>query len=98
MHALQAPAQPIESLAGARETPVTGLRQARGEAGQRAQPLGPIGHDEFGGAGRGRRAHVRGEVGDRHVDFVADARNHRDPRRADRPRDDFLVEGPQVLE
>jgi hypothetical protein len=54
--------------------------------------------DELPGDRGGRRAHVGDEVGDRHVDLVADGRHDRCPARGDRARDDLLVEGPQVLE
>ena len=53
---------------------------------------------QFRGGGRGRRAHVGGEVGDREVGFVADAHHDRDRRGANRPRHPLVVERPQVFD
>ena len=54
-------------------------------------------HDLGGGRRRGR-AQVGDEVGNRHVGFVADGRDHRHRAGGNRPGDDFLVEGPQVFD
>ena len=55
-------------------------------------------HRPFGGRGRRRRAHVGGEVDQRHVGLVADRGDQRDHARGRRPHDDLIVERPQILE
>ncbi len=54
--------------------------------------------DDLGRGRRSGRAHVRDEIGDREVGFVAHAGDHGNRRRGDGPRDDFFVERPQVFE
>ena len=44
------------------------------------------------------RAEVRDEVRDRDVDLVSDRGNHRHRGRRDRPRQDLLVERPEILD
>ena len=53
---------------------------------------------ELRGCGRGRRPHVRREVGDREVGLVPDADHDRNRRGADRARDPLVVESAQVLD
>ncbi len=53
---------------------------------------------EFRCGGRGRRAHVGSEVGDREVGFVPDAHHDRDRRGANRPRHPLVVERPEVFD
>jgi hypothetical protein len=55
-------------------------------------------HGKLRRGGRGRRAAVRGEVGDREVGLVAYPDDDRNRACAQRARDRLLVEGPQVLD
>jgi hypothetical protein len=54
-------------------------------------------HRTLGRVRRCRRAHVRAEVRERHVDLVAHARDDRHARARDRTRDALVVEGREVL-
>ncbi len=65
---------------------------------ERLLPLAPVRHDELRGRGWRRGADVRGEVGERDVDLVADAADHGHAVGDDRPDDALVVERPQVLE
>ena len=56
------------------------------------------GHHHFGGSRWRWRAEVRDEVGDRDVDLVSDRGNDRHRGRRDRPRQDLLVERPEILD
>ena len=60
--------------------------------------LGAVRSDQLGGDRRGRGAHVRGELRERHVGVVADADHDRARVRRDGADDGLLVEGPEVLE
>ena len=51
------------------------------------QLLGAIGHDQLGGDRRRRRAHVGGELRERHVGLVADADDDRSGQRRDGAHD-----------
>src|SRR5882672_1336349 len=55
-------------------------------------------YDKFGGGAGSRSANVRDEVGDGEIGFVADARDDRNFRIEDGPRDDFFVEGPEIFD
>ena len=68
---------------------------ARAGAAARSSRLG---HQQFGGDRRRRRAQVGGEVGEAEVGFVADRRHHRHRRGGDRARQALVVERPQVFQ
>src|SRR5207245_8712112 len=87
-----------QALAASLEPPPHRADQAVVEVAQGVDDGLLLPHDELGGGRRRRRAQVRHEVGDREVDLVADAGDHRGLRGDDRARDDLLVEGPEVLE
>ena len=94
-------ARPISQRNRSRCASIGAAGRAAAAAPRRAQggePFLAVGHDDFGGGGRRRRAHVRGEIGDREIDLVADAADDRDRRGDDRARQRFVVEGPQILE
>src|SRR5882762_3395896 len=59
--------------------------------------LGARLNDELGGGGRRGSANVGDEIGDGEIGFVADAGDHGNFRSEDGARDDFFVEGPQIL-
>ena len=68
------------------------------EAVDARQQLHAHRHRHLGGRGRRRRAHVGGEVDERHVGLVPDRGDQRDHARGHGPHHDLLVERPQVLE
>ena len=53
---------------------------------------------ELGRGGRGRRAQVGSQIGERQVGFVPDPADHRQARGRDRPHHALVVEGPEVFE
>src|SRR5438876_7510671 len=53
--------------------------------------------DQLGGRRRRGRAQVGGKVGDRKISFVADGGDHRNRRVANRARDCFFIESPEVF-
>ena len=55
-------------------------------------------HRQLGGGGRGRRAQVGDEVGDREVGLVPDGGDHRHAAGDDGARHRLLVEGPEILQ
>src|SRR5688500_12508434 len=55
-------------------------------------------HDNLGGSGWCRGAHVCREVGYRDIDLVADGGDDRNRRCDDGSRHDFFIERPQVLD
>ena len=72
---------------------------SRSAARRRAPAISSaVGHDDLGRGGRRGRADIGGEVGQRHVDLVADAAHDRQRVRDDRADDPLVVERPQVLE
>ena len=79
----------------ARRRPRPGARAGHRGAGRCSAR---VGHDELGRDRRRRRAHVGGELRERHVRLVAHADDDRARVRRDRAHDGLLVEGPQVLE
>jgi hypothetical protein len=81
----------LEFLAGAQG-------EACGQPGNALEQLGAFGTDQFGGGGRCGCAPVGDEVRDGEVGFVADASDDRNRACAYRPRHDFFVESPQVLD
>src|SRR5258707_4230583 len=53
---------------------------------------------QFGGGRRRGRAQVGGKVGDRKIGFMADGRDHRNRRVADRARHGLFIESPKVFD
>ena len=102
---LDARVQPVERPPLDRQLAPDGVQQP-GDRGrgpiprpaERPEPLRPVRHHELRRRGRGRRPDVRREVGERHVDLVADPGHDRQPVLDDRPDDPFVVERPEVLE
>src|SRR5262245_60952734 len=78
-------------------TPPAGERAPR-QAVEPPDEIDPHRDRQLGGGGRRRRAHVGGEVDERHVGLVPDRRDQRDRARRHRSHHDLLVERPQVLE
>src|SRR5205814_8660081 len=72
--------------------------QAPGEAIAPAAELVLRRNHHLGGRGRGRRAEVRHEVGNRDVDLMADGGDDRDWGGDDRPGHALLVECPEILD
>ena len=68
------------------------------------QPIDPAAEfivardDELRRRRRRRGTDVGDEIGDGHVALVTDRRDHRHRRSRDHPRDDFLVERPEVFD
>ena len=60
--------------------------------------LAAIGDADLAGLAGGQGAAVGGQVGEGHVDLVADGRDDRHAGAGDGPRHGLLVEGPEVLE
>ena len=73
-------------------------REPIGGPSQRPGHLEPVRHDDLGGGRRGGRADVGREVGQRDIDLVADAADHRHRVGHDGPHDPLVVERPEVLE
>src|SRR5690606_1594617 len=69
----QSSLQPGESLRPLVEQASQRARKPPAHQLERARPLRTIGCDELGSAGRCRCAHVRHEIGNREIDFMADA-------------------------
>jgi hypothetical protein len=88
----------IEMLRARFEQTCQQMRRARMLVRERAREVAQVGHEQFRGGRRRRRAQVGGEVGDREIDFVADRGDDGDRAGADRARDRFVVERPQVFE
>src|SRR5258708_31047488 len=53
---------------------------------------------QFGGGRRRGRAQVGGKVGDRKIGFMADGRDHRNRRVADRAGNSLFIESPKVFD
>jgi hypothetical protein len=88
---VQALRLPLQAAPGAPdERGAVRVEQLERRAGRRRHQLG-----RGGGC---RRTQVGGEVGQGDVGLVADAAHHRHRRRAQRPHDALVVEGPEVLE
>ena len=90
-----------EQMHAAAERPHPAQRGRAQPVAQAIDPrveLGLRGDDHFGGRRRRRRTQVGHEVGDRHVGLVSDRRDHRHLTERNRPRDDLLVERPEVLD
>jgi hypothetical protein len=68
-----------------------------GAACQGRRELRSIRHDQLGSRGGRRGPDVRGEVGQRDVDLVANAADHRQGVGNDGPHDALVVERPEVL-
>src|SRR4029079_17540834 len=60
--------------------------------------LEPVRHDDLCRCRRGRRTHIRGEIGQGHVHLMADPADDRQRVRDDRAYDTLVVERPEVLE
>ena len=54
--------------------------------------------DDFRRRARRGRAHVRHKIRDGEINFMSDGGNDRNGRFKNRPRHDFLVERPQILQ
>ena len=91
-------AQMIEPLGLGVEAPAPGLMKPSPLLIQRRLEIAAIRHQSFGGGGGRRGAHVGGELGQGHVDLVADGGHHRQLRMEDRPRQMLVVERPQVFQ
>ena len=94
----QAPLQVAEFEGGVAELAPYQAYQAGFDSLQLLLPLALVGAQQFGGGGGGGGARVGDHVGDTEIHLVAHRRDNRQLTGGDRPGDDFLVEGPQVLE
>ncbi len=63
-----------------------------------AHQVAGVGCEQFGGSGRGRRAHVGDEVADRHIGLMADGTDDRRHAGIHGTRHGFFVEAPQVFQ
>ena len=61
------------------------------------QDFASVGDRDFAGFAGRECASVGGQVGEGHVDLVADGRDHRQPRSDDGADDDFFIERPEVF-
>ena len=73
-----------------------GASSPRGAIDPRAEVIRAI-DDELRGVRRRRRAHVRHEIRDREIHFVADGRNHRHGAGRNRAGERLVVERPEIL-
>ena len=90
--------QAVEAGAGVVEVGLAGESEPVGESVEVQGDLAGIGDADLAGLAGGQGAAVGGQVGEGHVDLVADRRDDRDARGGDGPRHDLLVEGPEVFE
>jgi hypothetical protein len=79
------------------QTPADRIVPAPLDGRERAQPLGPVGHDPLGRP-RGRRTLVGDEIDDSEIRLVTDAAHDRDRAGVHGARHGLVVEGLQILE
>jgi hypothetical protein len=93
----RAPHDFVHAPAQADDATVYGTPQSLGQAINKATEIVASRHDEFSCRGRCRGANVSNEIGNRHIHFMADARDDWHGGPDDRARNDLLVERPQIL-
>ena len=59
--------------------------------------LAAVRYGQLAGLAGSQRPAIGGKVGQRHIDLVAHGGDDRQSRAGDRPDDDLLVEGPEIL-
>jgi hypothetical protein len=90
--------QPSQMAATVAENLPRGPVQPGAQAGHFLAPLRPVAREEFRGGARSRCAQIGDKIGDGEIGLVPHGGNGRNAAGGQRARDDFLVEGPQVLE
>ena len=87
-----------DAVSGHVDPPQESRLQPPAQHVERRGHLRPVGGDANGGVGRGERAEISDEVGERDIDFVAHSRHDRYRRGEDRPHEHLFVETPEILE
>ena len=87
-----------ETQAGTLQSRCDTAMEEGGTASDHAEQFGGIGHNQFRGGARRRRAKVGDKVGDGKINFMSHRGNQGQSRRGDRAGEGLVVELPEILD